>query len=1396
MLENITDPARPNAGAAMNFLTEGRLALFRDDPVHPDHEDGTLPYLYNDALRSEPVMQFLGSIDESTRNGSEQIYLPASGSTWRASTHVAIWDPNHPNLETQGAQGRHFSTGEAAVLVFGRGYGEEESGLVVYQGGHRHDNRGSETAQIASQRIVLNLLLQATLERGIIVQMDHPALGVSIGQAHRFEIAQISGGVPPYEVSWASSCGGSFDTSNPQSVTWTPPNAQLGERCMITAEVVDACNNGRIGFKSVVVLVEPPRSGPSITRSNGEVETRLEHPEGQREVTVIEATDPENDPITFALANGEDRPLFTIDPNSGALRFIVPPDFENPTDANMDNVYHVEVVASDQDGADQQLIIITVTDIDEPVDVDSDNDGLFDHIEEQLGTDPQNPDSDGDGISDGVEVGFDDVYNEGVDTDPLDADSDDDGISDGAEAGFDGQRNQPWETDPLDADTDDDGLQDGTELGVTEPVPDPDGDGPRSGTDPDSFIPDADPTTRTDPLNPDTDEGSVPDGEEDTNLNGRIDAGETNPSDASDDGSSGEGPADRDSDGDGLSDTDEIRIGTDPDNPDTDGDRISDGAEVGADGQYDEDRDTDPLDADTDDDGLSDGFEADVDEQQPPSRDTDPLNPDTDGDGLLDGTELGVTEPIPDPDGDGPLSGTDPDRFIPDADPNTHTDARNPDSDGGGIPDGAEDKDRNGRVDPDETDPNDASDDRVIPSVDQGVDDRPDGDLSLLPDGEMNAGEEGQINDQDRGGNQGGDERERDVAISVQGGGCTAEGRAPNTLSIILLALFFSMVRRRERRGSLILFIALMCVPLIAFGDGFEAQNLRPSTDQELDYLHSQSARPIYGTRLSLGLFSHYADDALVVTNSQGQRLGSLIGGQFTGHLLGSFAFYERFRVSFDLPMVLHQTGDQNIPVIGGLGDHDLGAGVTRLILQTLIFSEASVKSSQGASLAFALDLGLPTGDQEMLQGDGWRVEPRFLFDYVFTSGYALAVNVGYEFRNSVRLINLEVDDTLNLSLASHIPLTATLALVPELISRISVASNTFDTKELPIEGLAGLKYVLNSLWLLNVGGGLGLGNGYNAPDWRLFLGLSTALTRDHDRDCDGVKDTVDQCIDQPEDRDQFQDSDGCPDSDNDQDHILDRVDRCPLKPEDIDGFQDHDGCPDLDNDQDGILDAVDQCPLRPEDLDRFNDQDGCPDPDNDQDGLADTQDKCPLMPEDLDRFQDQDGCPDPDNDQDRILDVADRCPIDPENYNGFEDTDGCPDRQLVTVSCEKIDFQGKIYFATAKAIIQKRSYPLLNEIAKTLQAHPEIKLIRIEGHTDHQGSDEYNFRLSDARAASVLGFLAQRGVSRRRLLSKGFGESKPIASNRTRAGRAENRRVELVILERSGCQSSQSRMK
>ena len=249
---------------------------------------------------------------------------------------------------------------------------------------------------------------------------------------------------------------------------------------------------------------------------------------------------------------------------------------------------------------------------------------------------------------------------------------------------------------------------------------------------------------------------------------------------------------------------------------------------------------------------------------------------------------------------------------------------------------------------------------------------------------------------------------------------------------------------------------------------------------------------------------------------------------------------------------------------------------------------------------------------------------------------------------------------------------------------------------------------------------------------------------------------------------------------DMDGDGIPDDVDQCPRVPEDRDGFQDADGCPDDDNDNDGITDKLDKCPNEPEDRDGFEDADGCPDPDNDKDGIPDVSDKCPNEPEDKDGFEDADGCPDPDNDKDGIPDVSDKCPNEP----GVP-PDGCPKKyNLVVVTETKIELKQTVFFETNRAVIRRVSHPLLDEVAQALKDNPKLN-VEIQGHTDSQGSDRANLKLSQRRADAVRVYLIKRGITSDRMVAKGYGETTPIADNRTSEGRAQNRRVEFVITAR-----------
>ena len=265
-------------------------------------------------------------------------------------------------------------------------------------------------------------------------------------------------------------------------------------------------------------------------------------------------------------------------------------------------------------------------------------------------------------------------------------------------------------------------------------------------------------------------------------------------------------------------------------------------------------------------------------------------------------------------------------------------------------------------------------------------------------------------------------------------------------------------------------------------------------------------------------------------------------------------------------------------------------------------------------------------------------------------------------------------------------------------------------------------------------------------------------------------------------------------DDDPDRDGIRGDADKCPTEAEDKDGFEDENGCPDPDNDQDGIADAVDQCKMEPEDKDGFEDDNGCPDPDNDKDGVADAQDKCPTDPEDKDGFEDENGCPDPDNDQDGVLDAADKCPDKQETKNGFQDDDGCPDE----IPDKLKKFTGTIAginFKVNEATLLPTSYVTLDKAVAVLKEFGDLKM-EIQGHTDDQvlkprvgAKFQDNQQLSQGRAESVTAYMVSKGIDASRLTAKGYGDSVPtenptgLTGAKLNAARTKNRRVEFKLI-------------
>lgn len=210
----------------------------------------------------------------------------------------------------------------------------------------------------------------------------------------------------------------------------------------------------------------------------------------------------------------------------------------------------------------------------------------------------------------------------------------------------------------------------------------------------------------------------------------------------------------------------------------------------------------------------------------------------------------------------------------------------------------------------------------------------------------------------------------------------------------------------------------------------------------------------------------------------------------------------------------------------------------------------------------------------------------------------------------------------------------------------------------------------------------------------------------------------------------------------------------------------------DPDRDKDGIRNEKDDCPDTP-----GIEPHGCPDTDGD--GFIDKVDECPEVPGVAPK-----GCPDKDSDGDGIMDSVDQCVFEPETFNGLDDEDGCPDELPPKLR----EFEGTlegIEFEFRKDTIRPVSKPILDKAIETLKEY-EFVTIKIVGHTDNVGSDAFNQELSERRAESVKRYFVAGGIDESRIETEGKGASDPRDTNDTEAGRARNRRIEIVITKRT----------
>ncbi|GMU06105.1 OmpA family protein [Corallococcus caeni] len=472
---------------------------------------------------------------------------------------------------------------------------------------------------------------------------------------------------------------------------------------------------------------------------------------------------------------------------------------------------------------------------------------------------------------------------------------------------------------------------------------------------------------------------------------------------------------------------------------------------------------------------------------------------------------------------------------------------------------------------------------------------------------------------------------------------------------------------------------------------------------------------------LRLSLAAHYERSPLTLFRD-GERMGSLVGSRTQVQLAGTYTVSKRVEVGAILPLMAHQ-GTGGFADQGMTSPSSWGLGTPVLQGRLGLLDEASAPVSLAAELA----VGLPVGRQDSLQGSGgWDVTPRVSAGRT-VGPVVVGLEAGVRLRNHTAVGSHEVGPEL--------PWAATVATTGQrLRGELGLRSAVpLTDSPMPMELLAGGRYALGSRLEVFALGGPGLGTAPGTPAFRVMAGVSMAALQEN------------RPVMRP------------------------RVAEAPVPAPAVAAVA-PEPAP-----VEAPVAVVDVCaPNQSHSLEQ------CPLLDDDGDGVANAKDHCPVDPEDRDGFLDDDGCPEVDNDGDAVADAVDNCPL----VAGPATNQGCPakQKQLVIITQDRLEIREKVYFASGKARVLPRSFPLLEQVATVLNNHPELTRILVEGHTDSRGRPETNRTLSQQRASSVVQQLESRGVAADRLMAAGRGPDAPVASNGTASGRELNRRVEFHI--------------
>ena len=538
--------------------------------------------------------------------------------------------------------------------------------------------------------------------------------------------------------------------------------------------------------------------------------------------------------------------------------------------------------------------------------------------------------------------------------------------------------------------------------------------------------------------------------------------------------------------------------------------------------------------------------------------------------------------------------------------------------------------------------------------------------------------------------------------------------------------------------------------------------------------------------RPAAGVVGEWGYRPLVIYNTDKTVRSSVVRNQVFVHPGLSLVLWDRLRIGASLPIQIFADGHEG--ALNGVTysppANQQSIGDVRLSADVRVFGQ------YGDILtgAIGLQASLPTGDAASYTGDkNVRLAPRALVAGELGM-VVYAAKLGFQYRGrSESFGNSPIGSEFFFAGSAGLKIAdKKLVVGPEIFgSTVVEGGEVFKTRTTPLEGLLGAHYTIGNDWRVGGALGTGLSRGYGTPVVRALLSVEwtpgIAPLAPTDRDKDGIFDNEDACIDVPGIKTDDPKTNGCPEPDTDKDGILDKNDACV----DVPGIKTDDpktnGCP-SDRDKDGIIDEQDACPDVPGVKNADPTKNGCP-PDTDGDGVLDVDDACPTVPGLKTTDPTTNGCPDPDRDKDTILNDQDACPDEPGKPDKDPKRNGCP---KAFVQAGQIKILDQVKFATGSAAILpgKDSQEVLDAVVKVLKDHPEIKKLRIEGHTDNQGAAAMNKKLSAARAASVVKWLVAHGIPAESLTSEGFGQDKPLDKNDTPEGRKNNRRVEFHIAD------------